>query len=172
MSKDSHDETPVIKVYKRHNRLKDKLGIRVPTNELGEIEEAKIVEADEIIKDLCKDCLDNIGQNLEGLIAVWQEMQSMAVSTERDEKEQELFTLAHEIKDIASLCHYSLAAYFAESLRDYIAETTYDLKNQRIIIQAHIDALKVVHKNKIKDDAGQAAEELKKMVKVAISKYK
>ena len=172
MSKDLGEAQPVVQVYKSRNKLKDKLGVRAPSDEPGELAEESIAEADAIIEDLCKNCLDNIGQNLESLIRVWDEMQSMVMSEARDEKEQELFTFAHEIKDIASLCGYSLAAHFAESLRDYIAETTYDLKNQRVIVQAHVDALRVVHKNKIKDDAGPAAEELKAMVKVAISKYK
>ena len=89
----------------------------------------------------------------------------------RQEKSEEIFTLSHEIKDIASLCGYALTAHFAESLRDYIAETALNLKNQKVIIQAHIDALTIVHKQNIKEDGGPAAEELKKMVKIAIEKY-
>lgn len=162
-----------IKVYKQQrNKLKDKLGLRSPNEEPGEIEDKAIEEADKLISDLCSGCLDTVNNNLVALMTIWKEMQVCESQEARDNKALQIFTLAHEIKDVSSLCGYKLAAFFAESLRDYIAETAYDLKNQKVIIQAHIDALKVVIAKDIKADAGDAAEELKKMVKVAISKYK
>lgn len=163
-----------IEIIKIRASLKNKLGaLRVHKNdEEGYIEEEKVKEADALIGKLCENCINDIGINLENLSASWKEMQDLPEGDEREEKAQEIFTFAHEIKDIGSLCCYTLAAFFAESLRDYIAETTMNLKNQRIIIQAHVDALTVVHKNNLKEDGGPAAEELKKMVKVAIDKYR
>jgi chemotaxis protein histidine kinase CheA len=166
------NEDDKIKVYKRRNILKNKLGTGVLTNEEGHLDQEKIDEADKLIADLCVNCLETMGEHLDNLSSIWSEMQEIPLSAEREEKAQQIFTLAHEIKDISALCGYSLVAYFAESLRDYIAETTYELKNQRVIIQAHIDALNVIQKNNIKDETSPAAEELKKMVKVAIDKYK
>lgn len=163
----------VVEIYKVQNHLKGKLGaMRVAKNDdQGHIEEDKIDEANALIGDMCENCLDDIGTNLKALNSAWREMQDLPEGDKRIEKSEQIFTIAHEIKDIASLCGYTLAAHFAESLRDYIAETALNLKNQRIIIQAHVDALSVVHKNDLKEDGGPAADELKKMVKVAIQKY-
>ncbi len=172
---DSGNDEPqkTVHVYNQpYNRLKNKLGARIHKNEeVGHLEEEKVDKADALIKELCADCQTTIAAQLAALSAVWGEMQKMDSSNARDEKAQEVFTIAHEIKDISSLCGYVLAAHFAESLRDYIGETTLNLKNQHIIIQAHIDAMNTVHKNNIKEDGGPVAEELKRMVKIAIDKY-
>ncbi len=158
-------------LFKIKNYLIQKIGFNHPSPEDGEIDPESIEKADKMIDKLCEHCLDSIGANLEELNKRWVKMRDMPVSEERTELGKEIFTFSHEIKDIASLCGYSLCAYFAESLRDYIEKTEPNLKNQRIIIQAHIDAMTVVHKQDLKEDGGPAAEELKKMVKVAIEKY-
>jgi hypothetical protein len=170
---DSSKKPYTIEVFKIRALLKDKLGaLRINKNDdAGYIAEDKVEEADALIGEACRTSHDDIGKILDQLTLCWKEMQDFPAGGKREDKAHEIFTLSHEIKDIGSLCGYSLAAYFAESLRDYIAETNLNLKNQRIITQAHIDALTVVHKNNLKADGGPAAEELKKMVKVAIDKY-
>ena len=137
-------EDDKVEVYKRRNMLKNKLGMGVRTNEQGHLDQEKIDEADQLIAALCVDCIETLGENLDKLSSIWAEMKDMSPSAERENKAQQIFTLAHEIKDVSALCGYTLAAYFAESLRDYIGQTAYELKNQRIIIQAHIDALNVI----------------------------
>lgn len=167
------EESYKIEMIRIRASLQDKLGaFHIRKNESeGYIEEKKVNDAEDLIKDVCKTCLEDIGKNLEKLSDSWKDMQDLPQGSKREKKAKEIFTFAHEIKDIGSLCGYTLIAHFAESLRDYIAETALNLKNQRIIIQAHVDALTVVHKNNLKEDGGPAAEELKKMVKVAIDKY-
>ena len=164
------NDTKVI-LYKIKNYLINKIGFNHPRPEEGEINPDDIKKADNMIIKFCENCLDAIGANLKELNKRWAKMRDMPDSEERKELAHEIFTFSHEIKDIASLCGYSLCSHFAESLRDYIEKTEPNLKNQRIIIQAHIDAITVVHKQSLKEDGGPAAEELKKMVKVAIDKY-
>ncbi len=172
MKKTKKDEETAIKIYKRHNTLKDMLGVRTPSDEPGHIDQELIDKADEIISKMCEECEQSIGEQVELLSKFWKEMiEAKNDADKRKEKSEKIFTIAHEIKDISSLCGYTLIADFAESLRDYIAETALNLKNQEIIIQAHVDAITTVHKNRIKEDAGPVAEELKKMVKIAIDKY-
>lgn len=160
-----------IEVYKITNRLKTKLGLRAPSEEPGELAPEKIRECDAMIMSMCADCYERIGMTLDILTKLWNHMRDMPQSDERTKIAEDIFTHAHEIKDIGALCGYTLSAHFAESLRDYIAQTELNLKNQRIIIQAHVDALHVVHKQKLKEDGGAAAEELKRMVGIAIQKY-
>lgn len=160
-----------IVLYKIKNYLINKIGFNHPNPEEGEINPDDIKKADKLIAKLCEDCPDSIGKNLEELNRRWVRMRDMPSCEERKALGHEIFTFSHEIKDIASLCGYMLCAHFAESLRDYIEQTEPNLKNQRIIIQAHIDAMTIVHKQGLKEDGGPAAEELKTMVKVAIDKY-
>lgn len=159
-----------VEIYKIANRLKKKLGIRTTDDAPGVIDPGAIGEADKLIEALCEQCPATIGKELTNLSSLWDEMKDMPDSVDRHRLAQQIFTIAHEIKDLGSLCGYNLAAYFAESLRDYIIQTELSLEAQRVIIQAHVDALSVVHKQEIGED-DDAAEELKKMVKVAIAKY-
>jgi uncharacterized protein YjaZ len=112
-----------------------------------------------------------MGKHLMQLDALWAEMRDMQDNEKRDELSKQIFTVSHEIKDIGSMCGYELIAYFAESLRDYISLAEPSLKAQRVIVQAHIDAMNVTHKRGIKSDGGPIADELKGMVRVAIEKY-
>ena len=165
------DANAKVILYKVANKLIKKIGFNHPNPEEGGIDPKSIEKAEKIIETLCENCRDNIKSNLDKLNQCWIEMRDMPDCEERTALSKEIFTFAHEIKDIASLCGYSLCAYFAESLRDYIEKTDPNFKSQRIIVQAHIDAMIVVHKQDLKEDGGPAADELKDMVKVAIQKY-
>lgn len=160
-------------IYKLANRLKHKLGIRLNTENPGYIDPEALEKGDTLIEKLCAECPQTIAAHLENLVSKWEEMRTMPESGEREAVAQDIFTLAHEIKDIGSMCGYTLSAFFAESLRDYIAKTELSLRAQQVIIQAHVDALQFVYRQgfKTEEEAGPAAEELKKMVKVAIDKY-
>lgn len=153
------------------NRLKARLGEKYKNVEDGFIAPEAIAEADKLISDLCLDCQTELGKNLDALTSLWAKMKDMPESPERKEISDQFFLVAHEIKDVGSICGYELIAYFAESLRDYIGKTELSMNAQLVIIQAHLDAMVVVHKTGVKKDAGQQAEELKRMVRKAIEKY-
>ena len=163
-------EQNTVKIHTLHNTLKGRATVGVETSESGHIDPEKIVAADKVIDEMCEDCVVEIGKHLQDLSSRWAKIQKNTAAYEREK--EKIFTLAHEIKDIAALCERDLIAYFAESLRDYIADATLGFENQHIIIQAHIDAITAAYKNDIRDDGGPAAEELKRMVKIAIEKYR
>lgn len=160
-----------IEIYKLANRLKARMGARFQKQETGFLAEDAIEEANKLITALCAICPEVTGKHLDHLDNLWSEMKDMSASQQRTDTAQKIFTLAHEIKDMSGLCGFELLAYFAESLRDYIGRTDLNLKAQVVIIQAHIDAMQIVHKQGVKKDAGPQADELKKMVKMAIDKY-
>jgi len=167
---DSEDHEKV-EVYNRVNRLKAKVGKDVKDKEEGHIDPDAIEEAEAMVAALCAECPNAIGGYLSELVKLWQEMQDMPQSKERQNISEVMFTLAHQIKDLGSMCGYDLTAYFAESLRDYIHETELNLEAQRVIIQAHLDAMQVAFNQGEEEAEGTMAEELKKVVKIAIDKY-
>lgn len=160
-----------IEVFKIANSLKDKLGIRAKNQDEGFIAPEAIAEADKLIEELCKECPVTLSAFMDQINTHWKEMRELPATAEREAQAREIFTLAHEIKDVGCMCGYTLAAYFAESLRDYIERTELSLEAQRVIIQAHIDAIGVVVKAGLREDGGPEAEELKKMVRVAVQKF-
>lgn len=160
-----------VQVYNRINRLKAKAGGNPNDDREGQLQPGMIERADELIADFCEDCDTVVRAALNQLSAKWREMADMDKSSTRDRLAQEIFTLAHEVKDVAGLCGYTLMSEFGESLRDYIAETTLELDAQRVIVQAHVDAMNAAFRDNIRDEGGPAAQELKALVKVAIDKY-
>lgn len=171
---DSSDKNSSIKVeiYRLANSLKEKLGMNVKKDAVGFIDPAAIAEADLLVAELCKECSGTLAGYLDQITTDWQEMRELPASEKREKIARDIFTLSHEIKDVGSMCGYNLAAYFAESLRDYIERTELSLEAQRVIIQAHVDALHVVIKQDMREADSTQAEELKKMVKVATDKYR
>lgn len=162
-----------VEIYKLTNRLKGLMGARFQNQkEEGFLAPESIEAADKIIQEMCADCPERIAAHLEKLSTLWGQMKAMEGSPKREEISEQIFTLSHEIKDMGAMCGFALIAYFAESLRDYIGRTDLNLKAQVVIIQAHVDAMQIVHRQGYKAEAGPEAEELKKMVRVAIDKYK
>lgn len=155
----------------KYNLLKNKAGARSNMKLDGFIDNKKVEAAEELITKVCMNSEHELKKQIKKLTDLWNCIQEMPTGNERKEKTKGIFTLAHEIKDIGALCGYSLIAHFAESLRDYIDEATINVKNQRIIIQAHVDALSTVLKTGVSDETDPIAKELKEKVKIAIEKY-
>lgn len=166
------DEENKVEMFKMSNRLRMKIGCDPKAEEEGFLDPEALEEADALIEDLCKECPAAIAGHLETLADLWGRMRDMGDGPERSELAREIFTVSHEIKDFGAMCGYDLVAHFAESLRDYIGQTELNLTAQRVIIQAHLDAMQTVHRAGLKDNAGPVAEELKKAVKIAIDKYR
>ncbi len=164
-----NDDTKVM-MYKMANRLKERVGFNAPKDSEGFLNPAAIEEADKLIAEVCATCPETISKHLATLDALWEAMRSGSPA-ERDAAATKVFATAHEIKDISAMCGFELIAYFAESLRDYIEKTNLNLQAQIVIVQAHLDAIKVVHHRGVKKDGGPEAEELKRMVQKAIDKF-
>lgn len=156
------------------NYLMQKLGLAKKDDgqQAGQVDPDAIVEAERMVEKLKEECPAAIAGFLEELTNVWIKMRDLPDNDERAVLSERAFTLAHEIKDLAALSGEELTTYFAESLRDYIGETELNLEAQRVIIQAHVDAMSVVNKQGIQDAESNMAEELKQMVKIAIEKYR
>ena len=171
MKEGNNSSGALVRVIKIVNRLKGKIGILDNDETEGHLPEKAIKEADILIEKLCEECPAAMGGYIEQVGEKWKDMRDMPDSPERHAIGAEIYTIAHEIKDISSMCGFEFIAYFSESLRDYIERTELTMEAQRVIIQAHYDALVVVYKQGIKDEDNPLANELKQVVKIAIDKY-
>ena len=151
------------------NRLKERMGSAFAKQDEGFLSETAIEEADKLIAQMCATCPETIEKHLVALTSLWEQMR--ANPTNSEDISVQVFQTAHEIKDIGSMCGFTLIAHFAESLRDYIESTDLNLQAQIVIVQAHLDAMQVVHRRGFRSNAGPEAEELKLMVQKAIDKY-
>ncbi len=160
----------IIQVIRVTNFLKRKLGITFEDAE-GEIPPDKVAEAEKCIKDCAGHAAEKMGEFIELVIQDWNKMRDMDLGDERTRIAQNIYINAHEIHDLAGLCGHDLCAYFGERLRDYIGQTDLSVNAQRVISQALVDAIQVVHMKEIKEIDDPSATELKAMVQKAIDKY-
>ena len=171
MTSEDTNEDENIYIYEESNPLRDKLGL-LPSDDLeGQIDPEAIRQADALIEELCQECSDKIAKHLEEMEKLWADMKDMDDTPKRTKLSEQIFVHAHEIKNWGAMCSYPLSAFFAESLRDYIHGTKLSIEAQRVIIQAHIDALHVVSKQGLRDEEEPLALELKEQVKIAVEKY-
>lgn len=161
-----------IKKITLANRLKARLGAKYEGQQEGFLSPEVIAKADALIASMCTSCPVAIGEIISRLSACWEKIKKTEIPTTRADLMSEMFTHAHEIKDVGSLCGFELISHFAESLRDYIASAELDVEAKLIIIQAHLDAIQIVHRQGIKQNAGPEAEELKRMVSRAVDQYR
>ena len=159
----------VIEVIKLGNKLKSKIMGCVDNRE-GYIDPKAVEAADAMITEACMSCDTKIEALLTEISSSWKNMKDTKDKVKQGEMIQEIL-LAHEIKDVAAMCKQGGTAYFAESLRDYVEKADLNFKAQIVIIQAHIDVMRVAQKTGLKDTASEKADELKAIVKKAIEQH-
>lgn len=164
-----------IEHYHRANRLKLRVGGNLTDHSAGRLDPKAIEAADQIVKEAAKKSGEQIVEVIENLSRAWSELRDLqeAGADEREiiRAQKNVFYLAHDVKDKASLCGYSLITDFAESLRDFIERIDLDMGARRIIVQAHVDTLSLAIKSKIFDKGNPMASQLWDAVQVAIEKH-
>lgn len=172
MQNQSDDDNP-IKIINVQNTLKQRaVGIHRKEAEEGFIDPELIDAAEKEIKISCNIAGDVINKDIKSIMAAWDKIHKLETKNPVfTETSKDMYLVAHNIKDVAAQCGFTLIAFFAESLRDFLDEKSDNVKAQKIIVQAHIDALSVCNRNGYKEDGGEKAEELKAMVKKAIDQY-
>lgn len=165
------DEDVDVEVYNRVNRLKLKAGAGLNEGP-GKLDPEAVKRADSVVIKMSSLYPAEIKNMLTVLTREWEEVKALPEGGDRTGHAEKLSNTANQIKDLGTTFGYNLMGYFGESLRDYILETDLSRKEHFIIVQAHIDVMMVAFRENLKDDDGGAmAEELKKMVHVAIEKY-
>ena len=165
------DQSKTVEIVDLGNRLKQKIMQR-PDDKAGYLDPDAVQKAEKLIEDLCHDGEQTINDLLAQIQEHSHQLINDQVSTdEKRESVLNVFLLAHEIKDIAGMCKFHLTSYFAESLRDYVEGSEMNVKEQLIIMQAHIDAMIACQKMGLREKGTPEAQELKAMVKKAIEQH-
>jgi len=162
-----------VEIIHRRNRIKEKIADD-PQNlsTVGFIDPAAIARADSLIENSGQAYQKELDDSLASLATLWQQARAEHGSSGAKECLDNIHRTANFIKDIASTYHYDLMAYFAESLRDFI--DTIDLNNAAhdTIIDAHFKTMKIAGQHGLRDENSPQAQELKKIVALAITKHK
>ncbi len=162
-------EDTKVEIYNRVNRLKIKAGGTHGSGP-GKFDVQAIDRANAVIQKMSDMYPVEIKKSLDELNAIWAEIQTLPEGS-RTEKATLMSNTANQIKDLAGTFGFDLMEYFGESLRDYILNIDLSLKEQILIVQAHIDVMQVAYAQNLKHQEHPLGEELKKTVATAIAKY-
>jgi CheY-like chemotaxis protein len=155
--------------FRPANRLRDKLG---PNALRGQIDFDPLViqAAESRIKDLVGDYavwvrnyLDTMGRAYKALCA------------QDDDPKQHIFAInqiAHELRGQGGIFDYPLLTSFGKSLYQATLEIRGPITESRLkLIEAHVDALRVVFNKRVHGSGGKVGAELLKDIERAVKKY-
>lgn len=170
------DEKKDVKVEQFHrvNRLKLRVGGTLTDHEAGQIDPKLVRAADKIVAKTANKGQEKIDEMLVRLVAAWAALRDLPEDADPKaarKAQEDVFFLAHEIKDMAALCGYGLITDFAESLRDYIERAELGSDARRVIVQAHVDTLQAALRAGILDADHTMARQLWDAIQRAIEKY-
>ena len=164
MSKNSNSK---VEIYKRLNKLKLKAGI--PLNEAidGYIDPSMVKRAQGKIDEKEMAYKSEIEEILIFIDEAWKDTVSSS-DLQRKKHLDKLYNYANNIKDLAETYNYHLMSHFGLSLRNFCEKIDVTNDNHHVIVQAHIDVMWTAFDQDIKGDGGEIAQELKKVLSVAI----
>lgn len=155
--------------FRPANRLRDKLG---PNALRGQIDfDPLVVQAaedriHEMVGDYSvwvKNYLATMASSLKALIG------------KADDPKQHILTInqiSHELRGQGGIFDYPLITSFGKSLYQATLETRGTVTENRLkLIEAHIDALRVVFNKRVRGDGGKVGAELLKDIERAVKKY-
>ncbi len=164
MSKNSSSK---IEIYKRLNKLKLKAGIPLDEDVEGFINASSIKNAQIKIDEKELGYKSEIEEILIFINESWKDTAN-SDDLQRKKHLDRLYNYANNIKDLAETYNYHLMSHFGLSLRNFCEKINVSNTNHHVIVQAHIDVMWAAFEQNIKGDGGELAQELKKMLEIAI----
>ena len=171
MKQNMSELTKKVKIFHRLNKLKRKAGAESNDSKPGFIDPVAIEKAQGFIGDQESHYSEEVSKILDRLTNTWSELK-----IEKDDKRAQmqlswLYNYANNIKDMAETYNYKLMDHFGKSLRDFCEYIDVRNSAHHVIVEAHINVMRIAYNENIKDHGNPKAEELKKIVGKAIEKY-
>ena len=159
-----------VRFYRRKNKLKEKaLGLGPVDDDQITFDEDLMEQAVAALETMSEDYPDWVSSLIDQLA----EVQRRCVDTpeQRFQLFEQLHSIAHDMRGQGGTFGYPLMSDFADGLYDFtIVGTSTSDKNVEII-KAHIDAMRVVIKQRISGDGGEVGVQLKASLEAAIAKF-
>lgn len=157
-----------VEVFHRVNKLKLKAAGDVDAV-AGFIDPEAIKRAQKGIDDQESVYPREIEDVLKNIEAAWK--RALKDKSQVKEAFGEIYHFANHVRDLASTFGFGLMQHFGTSLRDFAEKIDVGNPAHHTIVKAHLDVMRIVYDEGIKDNGGPKAEELKKIVAIAIEKF-
>lgn len=159
-----------VRFYRIKNRLKEKTaGLGMDANAEIEFDDDLLTEAQEALNEMAEDYPDWVMTVIDELF----EVHRRCVDDEASRKGyfERINAIAHDMKGQGGTFGYQLITDFAEGLYNFTAKGSGLSDSHVEIIKAHIDAMRVVIRERIDGDGGTIGKELKTGLEASVQKY-
>jgi len=159
-----------VRYYRHKNKLREKtLGLAPMNDDEITFDEELMEKAMAALEEMSEDYPDWVTTLIEQLADV----QRRCVDTpeQRFQHFEQLHAIAHDMRGQGGTFGYPLMSNFADGLYDFTGVTTATSDKNVEIIKAHIDAMRVVIKERISGDGGDIGTQLKTGLEAAIQKF-
>lgn len=159
-----------VRFYRFKNKLKEKtLGLGSVNDDEIVFDEELMAKAMEVLDEMAEDYPDWVS----GLIQQLADTHRRCVDTpeQRFQHFEQLHAIAHDMRGQGGTFGYPLMSSFADGLYDFTGVSTATSDKNVEIIKSHIDAMRVVIKDRVSGDGGDIGNQLKLGLAAAIKKY-
>jgi len=160
-----------VEIYHRVNRLKLKAGASSVDDGPGRIDPKAVKRAQTVVEKREALYMSEVEKVLLALTSHWDKAKAAGTQEAAQKHLDKIYHNANHVKDLAATYEYELMQHFGMTLREFAQKIDILNKAHHIIVHAHLDVMWVVLRENIKDQGGPKAEELKKIVAMAIEKY-
>lgn len=159
-----------VRFYRLKNKLREKtLGLAPMSDDQVSFDEDLMAQATAALEEMSEDYPDWVS----GLIDQLSEVHRRCVDTpeQRFQHFEQLHSIAHDMRGQGGTFGYPLMSDFADGLYEFTGVNTSTSDKNVEIIKAHIDAMRVVIKQRINGDGGEIGIQLKAILAAAIAKF-
>lgn len=160
-----------VRFYRIKNRLKEKaagLGTDANNAEI-DFDDDIMSDAEEALNEMAEDYPDWVMSVIDELF----EVHRRCVDDDASRKGyfERINSIAHDMKGQGGTFGYQLITDFAEGLYNFTSKGAGLSDSHVEIIKAHIDAMRVVIRERIEGDGGEIGSELKKGLELSVAKF-
>ncbi|MBT5072385.1 MAG: hypothetical protein HOH18_09580 [Kordiimonadaceae bacterium] len=159
-----------VRFYRSKNKLKEKsAGLGLDANAVIEFDEGLLSEAEEALNEMSEEYPDWVMTIIDELF----EVHRRCVDDEVGRKGyfERINSIAHDMKGQGGTFGYQLITDFAEGLYNFTAAGAGLSDSHVEIIKAHLDAMRVVIRERIEGDGGDIGAEIKKGLELSVQKF-
>ncbi|WP_321391763.1 hypothetical protein [Emcibacter sp.] len=160
-----------VRYYRLKNKLKEKaVGLGSVSAEDVSFDDDLMLKAQEALQEMAEDYPDWVSTLIDSLA---EEHRRCVDSPEyRKAHFEKINAIAHDMKGQGGTFGYQLITDFADGLYNFTGLNAGMGDSHVEIVKAHIDAMRVVIKDRIEGDGAEIGGELKKSLEAAIDKYR
>jgi Hpt domain len=158
-----------VRFYRFRNRLKEKAAGQGGGDAVMEFDAAALAKAEELLSQASEDYPDWALKSVAELAALHKKCVE-GPDQHRDSFER-IRRVAHDLKGQGATFGYPLVTSVAQSLHRFVSPNDNASEAQMEIIKSHVDAMRVILKDKVKGDGGQVGPVLLTGLNNAIKKH-